>query len=109
MSDLKNEILDELQNRTFINCNNLALPDEFYKYTHKRHSYIMAVAVLVEINRRLCIISKADNSLIDKEYQKRSLHREMNNHILNLNGTDLQAFLENERILIAKVTQLLKQ
>ena len=66
-------------------------------------SFDNAVEALHETEMRLSILSLADESLIDKKFQKQILKKEFNSYICHLNHDKLKQFLQDHRVQIARV------
>jgi hypothetical protein len=77
-------------------------------YDPERIRYYFAEAALKEIGKRLSLLTKADNSLIDKKFLKKILKKELNRHLLNLNASQLKTFMENNRTFLERTEQMFK-
>lgn len=79
-----------------------------YPHSPERIRYYLAETALKEISRRLNLLTKADNSLIDKKFHKKILKRELNKYIFYLNASQLENFMENNRTFLARAEQMFK-
>ena len=100
LDDLKEELNELKTGPKYIDLRNTDLG--FNTYPHDM-ALDDAVEALDETEKRLNVFLLADETLIDKKFQKRILTKELNDYIGHLHHDKLKKFLQDHRVQISRV------